>query len=158
LSDSLVRALISHIDSVFVGPNGDYAAVLEVVETLSVKQALWNPVPNQNSIWQIVEHLIDSKEWQIAMLEQRNPAPTVWGYPFGDEAAWQDTLVRLKAAHQRLKLTLEKLSDADLLAVPDAKVGLTLIELILSSGPAHEAHHSGQLDYLRGMQAIIATK
>jgi hypothetical protein len=156
LSKTLVRALISHFDSVFAGPNGDYAAVLEVIDKISDKQALWKPIPNQNSIWQIVEHLIGSKEWQIAMLEHREPPPTVWVEPSGNKAAWQATLVRLKAAHQRLKLTLEKLSDADLLDIPDTKSGITLIELILSSGPAHEAHHSGQIDYIRGMQAIIA--
>jgi len=50
-----------------------------------------------------------------------------------------------------LKTALEKVTDADLLEVP-AEESLTLLELLLSSGPAHEAHHGGQIDYLKGLQ------
>jgi hypothetical protein len=147
----LVRALIAHGDSVFVGPNGDYAAVLETIASMPVRQALWKPVPTQNSIWQIVEHLIVSKEWLIETLEHGQAASPDWVEPSGDEATWQDTLARLKDAHQRLRLRLEQLTDADLLKASDPE-GHTLLELILSAGPAHEAHHSGQIDYLRGLQ------
>jgi hypothetical protein len=149
----LVQALIAHFDSVFAGPNGDYSAVLEAVAGVSVTQALWRPTPTQNSIWQIVEHLIASKEWQIEMLEHGQTAPPVWVEPAGDEAAWQASLARLKDAHYRLKLALEQVAEADLLKVPVPEGGRTLLELVLSSGPAHEAHHGGQIDYLKGLQA-----
>jgi hypothetical protein len=43
--------------------------------------------------------------------------------------------------------------EADLLKIPDPEDGHTLLELLLSSGPAHEAHHSGQIDYLKGLQS-----
>ena len=148
----LTRALIAHFDSVFEGPNGDYAAVLEALAGISVTKALWKPSPSQNSIWQIVEHLIASKQWQIDMLEHGQAPSPVWFEPSGDEAVWQASLARLKDAHLRLKLTLEQVAETDLLEVPDPEEGKTLLELILSSGPAHEAHHSGQIDYLRGLQ------
>jgi len=150
---SLVRALIAHFDSVFEGPNGDYAAVLEAVAGVSVTQALWKPAPTQNSIWQLVEHLTASKEWQIEMLEHGRASSPVWVEPAGDEAAWQASLTRLKDAHRRLKLALEQVVEADLLKVPVSEERCTLLELLLSSGPAHEAHHSGQIDYLKGLQA-----
>ena len=51
---------------------------------------------------------------------------------------------------------LEEVKDADLLKVPAREEGHTLLELILSAGPAHEAHHSGQIDYLKGLQAGAA--
>jgi hypothetical protein len=153
MSGALVQALIAHMDSVFEGPNGDYAAVLEAVAGVSVTQARWKPTPTQNSIWQIVEHLIASKEWQIEMLERGQAASPVWVEPSGDEAAWQASLARLKDAHLRLKRTLEQVGEADLLQVPESEEGHTLLELVLSSGPAHEAHHSGQIDYLKGLQA-----
>ena len=149
----LVQALIAHFDSVFQGPNGDYSAVLEAVAGVSVTHALWKPRPTQNSIWQIVEHLIASKEWQIEMLEHGQAASPVWVEPAGDEAAWQASLARLKDAHYRLKLALEQVAEADLLKVPVPEGGRTLLELVLSSGPAHEAHHGGQIDYLKGLQA-----
>ncbi len=58
----LGKSLIAHYESVFVGPNGDYAAVLEALAGVSAAQALWKPAPHQNSIWQIVDHLTASKE------------------------------------------------------------------------------------------------
>ena len=149
----LVQALIAHFDSVFEGPNGDYPAVLEALAGVSVTQALWKPTPTQNSIWQIVEHLIASKEWQIEMLKNGQAASPVWVEPSGDEAAWQVSLTQLKEAHNRLKLALEQTAEADLLQIPVPEWGRTLLELILSSGPAHEAHHGGQIDYLKGIQA-----
>jgi hypothetical protein len=145
--------MISHFDSVFEGPNGDYPAVLESIAGVSVTQALWKPTPTQNSIWQIVEHLIASKEWQIEMIERGQAASPAWVEPGGDEAAWQASLARLKDAHLRLKRALERLPEADLLRVPVPEWGRTLLELTLSSGPAHEAHHGGQIDYLKGLQA-----
>ena len=153
MPDPIIQALIAHVDSAFQGPNGDYAAVLEAVAGMSVTQALWKPTPAQNSIWQIVEHLIASKEWQIEILERGQAASPVWVEPSGDEVAWRATLARLQDAHRRLKLALEPLSEADLLKVPVPEEGRTLLELILSSGPAHEAHHGGQVDYLKGLQA-----
>ncbi len=149
---TLLQALVKHFDSVFAGPNGDYAAVLEALAGVSAAQALWKPAPTQNSIWQIVEHLIASKEWQIEMMERGKAAPPVWIEPAGDETEWQSTLARLEDGHSRLKLALEKVDEADLLKVPVPEWGSTLLELLLSSGPAHEAHHSGQIDYLKGLQ------
>jgi hypothetical protein len=153
MKETYIRVLIAHFDSVFAGPNGDYPAILETLAGVSAAQALWKPVPTQNSIWQIVEHIIASKEWQIEMLERGQAASPVWIEPAGDEVAWQASLTRLKDAHTRLKLALEKVDQADLLQVPVPEWGRTLLELILSSGPAHEAHHGGQIDYLKGLQA-----
>jgi uncharacterized damage-inducible protein DinB len=138
----IIQALIAHFDSVF-----------EAVSNVSASQALWKPGPRQNSIWQIVEHLVASKEWQIDMLEKGEATSPVWTEPSGDEAAWQATLARLKDAHRRLKVALTKVAENDLLEVLVPELNRTLLELILSSGPAHEAHHSGQIDYLRGLQA-----
>ena len=152
MSGTFVQSLIAHLDSVFAGPNGDYAAVLEATANVSASQALWKPAMSRNSIWQIVEHLIASKEWLIDMLERGQANPPVWINPSGDEVAWQAALVQLKKAHLRLKQVLNRLEDEDLLKVPNHEDGLTLLELILSAGSAHEAHHSGQIDYLKGLQ------
>jgi len=153
MSGSLVQSLIAHLDSVFAGPNGDYAAVLEATANVSALQALWKPATSQNSIWQIVEHLTTSKEWLIDMLEHGQANPPVWINPSGDEVAWQASLAQLNETHQRLKQVLNQLEDTDLLKVPNHEDGLTLLELILSAGSAHEAHHSGQIDYLKGFQS-----
>jgi hypothetical protein len=113
---------------------------------------VWKPAPTGNSIWEIVEHLTASKEWQIDMLERGQADSPVWIEPEGDKVAWQASVARLNDAHRRLKVTLERLTDTDLFRIPDPEWGCTLLELILSSGPAHEAHHCGQIDYLKGLQ------
>ena len=69
-----------------------------------------------------------------------------WTQPSGEEAAWQTSVARLHEAHARLKTLLAQLRDADLLKPPSPELSRTLLELLLSSGSAHEAHHSGQID------------
>jgi hypothetical protein len=91
--EPLIQALIAHCDSVFEGPNGDHPAVLEALHDVSATQGLWKPKLGHNSIWQILEHLIASKEWQIDMLEQGQAASPAWIEPSGDEAAWQMTIL-----------------------------------------------------------------
>lgn len=152
MSGPLVSALIAHFDSSFSGPNGDYPAVMEAITGLTAQQALWRPSPESNSIWQLVDHLAASKEWQIQMLERGQAESPAWSEPPGDEESWHALVARLRDAHGRLKSALEQLNDEDLLAYPDPALNRTLLELILSSGSAHEAHHGGQLSYLRGLQ------
>jgi len=151
MPDSLVQALIAHFDSVFAGPNGDYPAVREALVGISASQALWKPAPEQNSIWQIVDHLNASKIWQIDMLEKGQAGAPIWTRPTGDERLWQAALTQLGYTHARLKDSLNRLSGKELLAVPGPGSKQTLLELLLSIA-AHEAHHAGQIDYLKGLQ------
>src|SRR5690242_8319437 len=145
MSELLVHALIAHMDSSFEGPNGDYPALLETITGLTAQQAVWRPSPTSNSIWQIVHHLASGKEWQIEMLEKEQPEPPAWIQPSGDEESWQALLDHLKDAHRRLKLALGRLTDEELLKYPVSELPRTLLELVLSSGSAHEAHHAGQI-------------
>lgn len=146
----LVQALIAHYDSVFEGPNGDYPAVLEALAGITAVQAMRKLSPENNSIWQIVDHLTASKVWQIDILEKGQAASPAWTQPAGDESSWQEAIARLKETHARLKVTLGKLSEKDLLNVPVPEWKQTQLELLLSSA-AHEAHHGGQIDYLKGL-------
>ena len=156
MTDSLVQALIAHFDSVFAGPNGDYPAVLEALAGINAARAAWKPAPEQNSIWQIVDHLRASKIWQIEMLEKGRADPPVWIEPNGRESDWQAAVEQLVATHARLKDRLGRLSVKDLLAAPEPGSPQTLLELLLSIA-AHEAHHGGQIDYLKGLQAANQT-
>ena len=154
MTDALVRALIAHFDSIFAGPNGDYPAVLEALSGITAAQAIWKPAPQQNSIWQIVDHLTASKIWQIDMLEKGRAASPTWTQPLGGETAWQESLAQLVNAHTRLKDALGRLSEKDLLTLPEPGSQQTRLELLLSIA-AHEAHHGGQIDYLKGLQAVM---
>lgn len=154
MSGPLVRALIAHFESSFEGPNGDYPSILEAITNLTAQQAMWRPSPDTNSIWQIVDHLAASKEWQIEMMQKGQAESPAWIQPSGDEDAWQTLIARLKESHTRLKSALGKLSDEELMEYPVPELHGTLLELILSSGSAHEAHHGGQISYLRGLQGV----
>jgi hypothetical protein len=148
----LVQALIQHIDSSFTGPNGDYPAVLEAIAGLTAAQAMWKPTPSSTSIWQIVDHLTASKRWAPEMLATGQADPPVWADPKGGEDTWQRSISVLQETHNQLKAALAQLEDAALLEIPDHAQSRALLEYILSSGTAHEAHHGGQIDYLRGLQ------
>lgn len=152
--DPLVHMLISHFDGVFEGPNGDYPSVLDALAGLTAAQASWKPAPDQNSVWQIVDHLTSTKLWQIEVLEKGQATSPAWTEPAGDESAWQAALAKLKEAHARLKAALGQLSDKDLLRIPVPEWKQTQLELLLSIA-AHEAHHGGQIDYLKGWKARL---
>ncbi len=154
MPDALVHALIAHFDGVFAGPNGDYPAVLEALAGITAAQAIWKPALAQNSIWKIVDHLTASKIWQIDMLEKGRAASPTWTQPLGGETAWQESLTQLVNAHTRLKDALGRLSEKDLLTLPEPGSQQTRLELLLSIA-AHEAHHAGQIDYLKGFQSAI---
>jgi uncharacterized damage-inducible protein DinB len=154
MTELIVNALISHVNSSFEGPNGDYPALLEAISGLTAPQAAWRPAPGKNSIWQILDHLTKSKEWQIDMLEKGQAESVAWTEPPGDEAAWQTLIDHLKDAHHRLTSALGRLSDEELLKIPVSGQHRTLLELILSASSAHEAHHAGQISYLRGLQEV----
>jgi uncharacterized damage-inducible protein DinB len=148
--DAFVGVLIAHFESVFAGPNGDYPATREALAGLTAAQAAWKPSPQANSIWLIVDHLSASKDWQVEMLETGRAAVPVWSEPSGAPADWQAALERLSQAHAGLRSALSRLSDEELLAIPSGEEK-TLVELLLSTA-AHEAHHGGQIDYLKGLQ------
>ena len=86
------------------------------------------------------------------MLEKGRAESPAWIQPTGDEESWQALIAHLKDAHRRQKLALGELKDEDLLKYPVPELERTLLELILSSGSAHEAHHAGQISYIRGLQ------
>ena len=86
------------------------------------------------------------------MLEKGQADIAAWTQPAGDESAWQMAVTQLKEAHARQKVILEQFSEKDLLTVPASEWKQTQLELLLSSA-SHEAHHGGQIDYLKGLQA-----
>ena len=150
MENKYLPVVIAHFDSVFEGPNGDYRSVLESLAGVTADQAAWKPAPDSNSIWQIVDHLTASKTWLIDILNDEQPPSPLWTQPTGGENAWRVSQARLKQEHAHLKEVLTKLTEDALLENPDPQIDQTLLEFLLSLA-AHEAHHCGQIDYLRGL-------
>jgi len=147
---TLSQLVAAHFDSVYEGPNDDYPAVLEALAGISAAQAAWKPGPENNSIWQITDHLTASNVWLMEMLEKGQAASPIWTEPAGGDSAWLDSLAQLSATQAKLRAALLALTDEELLSVPVAEWKKTLLELLLSSA-AHEACHAGQIDYLKGL-------
>ncbi len=156
MANPSTQALIDHFDSAFEGPNGDYPAVLESLAGVTARQALWKPAAACNSIWQIVEHLTSSMEWQLDVLDEGSAQPPPWIEPAGGDGEWRASLERLKDAHARLTAAILQLPEARLLSIP-AGEKQTLLVLLLSTA-AHEAHHGGQIDYLKGLLSALSIK
>ena len=73
----LSREVLNHqVRDPFRGPNGNYASVLETLDGVTATQASWKPAPGRNSIWQIVNHLSETKEWSIRAIETGDPGPS----------------------------------------------------------------------------------
>ena len=151
MTSPLTQAIILHADGVFEGPNGDYPAVLEALEGLTAAQAARKPAPNHNSIWQIVEHLTASKIWEVEILERGKPDSPAWTEPEGGESEWQASITGLKNEHAHLKDAIGRIPEEELLTIPIPEWHQTRLEFLLSLA-AHEAHHGGQIDYLKGLQ------
>lgn len=156
MANLTAQRVIEQFDGVFGGPNGDYPAVLESLAGITAQQAIWRPAWGCNSIWQIVEHLSSSIEWQLAVLHQGSAELTPWIEPAGSQEAWQAALVRLRDAHARLSAAIEQMPEERLLSVP-AGEKQTLAALLLSMA-AHDAHHGGQIDYVRGLQSALSVR
>lgn len=152
MDDFPTQTVIAHFDSVFRGPNGDYPAVLESLVGVTAEKAMWRPQPECNSIWQIVEHLTASILWQLEVLEHGSAAAPQWVEPRGGETEWQASLARLKDADASLRTAMAQLPREELLAIPRGEQQTQLV--LLLSTAAHEAHHGGQIDYLKGLQGL----
>ena len=150
MTGRLAPLLAAHYDSVFFGPNGDYPAILEALDGMDAGRAGWKPGLENNSIWQIVDHLAASNTWELEMLEKGQAAGPAWTEPPGGETAWKASLDHLKDTHTKLTTVLQDLPDEQLLSIPVPEWKKTLLELLLSSA-AHAACHAGQIDYLKGM-------
>ncbi|HEV2359701.1 MAG TPA: DinB family protein [bacterium] len=135
----------------FQGPNGDYPSVLDVLDGLTAVQASWKQSLYRHSIWQIVDHLAKSKEWERrVILGERPPAPT-WEDPGGDDAAWLAAIVRLRGAQGQLLETIDRLAEDELWKRPPTQTGWPVVNLVLNKA-AHDAYHAGQIRHLRALQ------
>lgn len=116
-----------------------------IVQDLTPQQAAWKPAPQRHSIWQILNHMCFWREVCVRRargekppndeLERRN-----WEEPGGvSDPAWRDTLRRFETTHHLVR---------DALA--DESTNLERLRYVLP----HDAHHAGQITYLRALQGL----
>ena len=154
MTTSWVEILRNASLGAFQGPNGDYPSVLEAIDGLTAIKAAWKPSPDRHSIWQIVDHLTKSKEWERrVIIGERPPSPT-WDDPTGDEDAWRATIERLRTAQTQLLAAIDHLVEEDLWKRPPTKRGWPVVNFILNKA-AHDAYHAGQIRHLRALLGTL---
>lgn len=147
---NLIREVLNNqVNDAFRGNNGNYAGVMEALDGVTAAQAAWKPGLNRNSIWQIVDHLSETKEWTIRAMVTGHPGPSpTWRECAGDEQAWAAEKQRLIERHDRLLETIANTSEGELVAlVPE--LGRSTFDAALGVACAHEAYHAGQIQYLK---------
>lgn len=142
--------IIKLFDDLYKGNPWLDVTIMDTLKILTPEQAARKMHPGWNSIWQVVDHLVN---WRYAMLERINGR--VFNSPEDNfirpitdtsAAAWSNTLKNLEDSQQKWKDYLSDISEEDLEKIPDTRPfsRYELIHGILQ----HDAYHLGQIRIL----------
>lgn len=143
---------IFDLDKFFDGGNDWQAGLYQLIEPLTLEQALWKPSPDRHSIWEALLHINFWKEYAIAYVlgTPRADADTGnWMLPPdpATEADWRAEVERTRALHESLKTTVASMGDR--LFDTEQKQSNYVRQLI-----CHDAYHAGQIGLLRVLQGL----
>jgi uncharacterized damage-inducible protein DinB len=116
-----------------------------VFQDLTPQQAAWKPAPQRHSIWQILNHMCFWREVCVRRVRGEKPPDDElerrnWEEPTEvTDQSWRQALARFE---QSQRLVREALADESL--------ELNQLRYLLP----HDAHHVGQVTYLRAMQGL----
>ena len=146
IADELRRA--------FHGPAWHGDSLFKILRGVTAVQAAAHPIPNAHSIWELVLHLA---AWEGAV--QRRMTGTAVRLsaaknfpPVTDasDAAWQNTLDRVRRTHAELIAAVEKFPSASLAKQVPGKQGAHYNFRYMLHGLAqHAAYHAGQIALLK---------
>lgn len=161
-----IERILENMDWVF-NKDGWHAPLLKSVQDLTAGQAAWQPEPERNSIWQIVDHVALWKEYYTNRMAGGPRWERGWRKKLDwqevtdvSEPAWRAAVQRLVDAHEAVKAELSKRTDEDLTRMlPDSaytgsKYPLSSIEGMV----AHDAYHCGQIRYIRALQGVLTER
>ena len=143
IADQLKRA---HEGGAWHGPS-----LRELLHDLSAEQASAKPVADAHSIWEVVLHIeaweraglrrLGGDRAQLSDEEDWSPSSAT------SEAAWRETLERLKATNLELRAAVARLADEEL----DRPVveGMSSVYVTLHGVVQHTLYHAGQIALLR---------
>ena len=144
--------LLQHWDESLTGGLW-FASWRAALADLTPAQAAWTPAPGRHSIWQILNHVTYWREVTIRkargdklpaddteLARDNFRAPTA-----RTAAAWKHDTDRFEAAHAALRA---------LIADPSTSVDPANTATRADYHLTHDAHHLGQIMYLRAMQGL----
>lgn len=122
--------------------------LIDSLDGVTAQEAAWKPMPEEASIWEIVNHAFSWTHHIEQRLQGREIEYEGWP-PQTDfsEAAWQQTRTRLQETLQALRTQIEAIRAAEL--YQDHQDG-TLFRGIMSV-VIHNAYHTGQITKLRAL-------
>ncbi len=152
--DVLMAFDFAHTREDFVNP------VEEALAGVTAQEALWRADPGAKGIWDIVLHMSAWTENGIERIrsgQHSRPAEGAWPSPPNppDEAAWEETKNRLRAALTALRTEVGTLPSAVLVECRIHREGAgwsPLIEIL--SRFIHNAYHLGQITKLRELRSV----
>ncbi len=122
-------------------------SVLQVLEGVDAERALARPIANAHNIWEIVLHLA---AWEGVvsrrLLGEKAGEPEEGDWPAvtdTSEAAWAETLDRLKRNNARLREVVGGLADGSLAGEESDEFES------IHGALGHEAYHAGQIAILK---------
>lgn len=131
-------------------------STFKILEGITAKEAAAKPIPNSQSIWDYLLHLINWREYAIRNLIDSEPylvelnTEKDWTtiYDFSEEA-WQATIEAYKKSTDDLSKAIETIDDGKLEEImPGSKYSFYAV---LHGVIQHDIYHSGQIRLLKKM-------
>lgn len=146
-----MEGIIDQLHRSLEGDSWQGAAIREILEGVTAREAAAHPVPGGHSIWELVHHLaawvraVHSRVLgKVAELEGEADWPPVRDI---SESTWTAAFEDLRRSQSELIATLKTLSDADLSgSVPNRKYDRAHL---LHGLAQHHAYHAGQMSLLK---------
>jgi uncharacterized damage-inducible protein DinB len=147
-----VERLVAQLNSTYRGPSWHGPTLVELLTDVTAPEALYRPVPNAHTIWEIVLH---SAAWKTAVRRRvdgeavRLQEAADWPPVSGDsERAWRDALADLDAAHVALEARVRRLGEGEL-DRPSPTDRNVSIYATLHGVIQHDIYHAGQIALLK---------
>ena len=147
-----VRRINDQLRRAFDGQAWHGPAVMEVLANVTSEQAAARPIPTAHSIWEITVHIGVWESVARRRVEGEDvgsvPPEQDWP-PITDttEAAWQETLEKLRRGHEALLEAISKLDDAQL-REPAAGANYSFY-FLLHGAIQHDLYHAGQIALIK---------
>ena len=157
--------LLDHLEQTYE-KEGWYTPLGMAIRGLTAEQAAWKPSAERHSIWQIVRHVI---HWKRGVLQSWAGDPPDyeplnrddWQEVSGEESAWQADVDQLNKMYAEFHQKLEGIDDQAIQVSVKAYQQShqpTPVAKRLMAVFAHDAYHSGQIQYVRALQGIPADR
>ena len=129
-------------------------SLFEILQGVTAAQAAARPIKSAHTIWELVLHIA---AWDDAVLRRLGGVavtlsdtenfPTVADT---SETAWQNTLAKVRSAHEKLVGAVASLSDSQFHDVVPGKEGAHYTFYYMLHGVVqHELYHAGQIGLLK---------